>query len=883
MQAGAKLGPYEIVAPLGAGGMGEVYRAHDRRIGREVAIKVLPTAFAEDSERLARFEQESRAAGMLNHPGILSVYDVGHDKGVHFLVSELLEGETLREKLKSSLPQRKVIDYSSQIAKGLTAAHDKGIIHRDLKPENLFITNDGRIKILDFGLAKLTQTEGASAELSKLETGAQLSTPGMILGTVGYMSPEQVRGKPSDARSDIFAFGAILYEMISGKRAFHGETSADTMSAILGKEPPELSDSTLNVPPAMTRIVEHCMEKNPAQRFQSMHDVAFYLDTLSGVSTTTAITAPAVAPSQFSVKKLLPWIVAALMAIIAAGAWFTTRSKIAPSENAVMRFLVPLETRQRSLENAYGSLAISPDGRSIVYTGVEDQVIRLYLRNMDTFESKPIAGTEGGRAPFFSPDGKWLGFLTAHHLKKVQLSGGDPVTLCRVANPRGGSWGDDGTIIFSPFYYAGLNKISAEGGTPEPVTQVDKSKEERNHRWPFLLPGGKVALFTIGIGGSWSEARIGAVRLDTGERKVILQGGFGARYLPTGHLIFGRGDALYVIGFDTEKLETYGDPVKLVSGVGDSTAGTLEFAFSQNGVLLTLPVGLTYDEGGALALLNRKGERVPFVHGSLDSVVLGNPRISPDGSRIAGDRGFEVWVYDLERGTSTRLTSGSRAGWPIWTPDGRKVTYNSEARGFWNPFWRAADGSDQEQSVFTSDSILNITGWSPDGKNLLFYRDSPQTDSDVVLFDSTVGKLKELVATAATEWAGIFSPDGKWIAYRSDESGRFEIYVRSFQGPEGRWQVSTNGGTTPMWKQLNELIYREGEKVMRVPIQTAPSFSAGTPELLFEGRYLQMDVSSDHQRFIATVPKEKEKQDHLNVIVNWFEEVRNRARLASNP
>ncbi|HSP06391.1 MAG TPA: hypothetical protein VLR94_04400, partial [Acidobacteriota bacterium] len=430
---------------------------------------------------------------------------------------------------------------------------------------------------------------------------------------------------------------------------------------------------------------------------------------------------------------------------------------------------------------------------------------------------------------------------------------------------------------FSPFYYAGLSRISADGGTPKPVTDLDKSQGERNHRWPFVLPGGKAALFTIGIGGPWSEARVGAVRLDTGERKVILQGGFGARYLPTGHLIFGRGGALYVVGFDPEKLETFGDPVQLVAAVGDSSAGSLEYAFSQNGTLVSFPPGLTFDEGGTPVMLNRKGEKLPLARGSFDSIVLKDPKISPGDSRLAGDRDFEIWIYDLERGTSTRLTSGVRTAWPQWTPDGRRVTYNSERLGFWNPFWRAADGSDQETPVFTTESILNPTGWSSDGKKLLLFRDSQQTDSDVVVFDSTDGKLRDFVATPATELDGIFSPDGKWVAYRSDESGRFEIYVRSFGGPDGRWQVSTNGGTEPMWKQPNELLYMEGEKVMRVSIQTAPSFSAGTPEMLFEGRYLQMDVTSDHQRFIATVPKEKERQDYLNVIVNWFEEVRRRA------
>ncbi len=877
LESGTKLGAYEILGRIGAGGMGDVYRAADKRIGREVAIKVLPSNFSQDPDRLARFEQEARAAGMLNHPGILNVYDIGHENGTHFLVLELLEGETLRDKLKSALSQRKTIDYALQIAKGLSAAHDKGIIHRDLKPENLFVTNDGRVKILDFGLAKLTQTEAPAAEHSKLETGVQLSTPGMILGTVGYMSPEQVRGKPSDARSDIFSFGVILYEMISGKRAFHADTAADTMSAILGKEPSDLSETNPNLSPAMNRIVEHCMEKDPAQRFQSMHDVAFYLENLSGVST-TSIAAPAVAPTHSRIKSLLPWLVALMMTLFAAIALFSpTRKEIPKSEKAVMRFMFPLEGTQRATFNAYGSLAMSPDGSSVVYTGVEDQQIRLYLRNLNTFESRPIAGTEGARAPFFSPDGKWLGFFTAHELKKVQLSGDTPVTLTRIANPRGASWGDNGTIVFSPFYYAGLNKISADGGTAQSLTTVDKSKGERNHRWPFVLPGGKVALFTIGHGGRWSDATIGAVRVDTGERKVVLQGGFGARYLPTGHLIFGRGDALYVIGFDPEKLETYGDSVMLVSGVSENGAGSLEYAFSQNGILITLPAGASYDEGGTTAILNRKGERLP---GPLDSVVLSDPQFSPDNSRLAGFRKFEIWIYDLARGTSTRLTSEARTGWPKWTGDGKRVAYASERLGLWNPFWRAADGSDQEQVVIKNESVLVPTKWSRDNKKLLLFKDSQQTDTDVMVFDTSDGKLHDLVATPASETDGIFSPDDKWIAYTSDESGRDEIYVRSFQGPPGRWLVSTNGGTNVMWKQQNEILYRVGKKVMSVPIQTSPSFSAGTPELLFEGAYLQMDVTSDHQRFVTTVQKEKDRQDHLNVTINWFEEVLKRAPIA---
>jgi serine/threonine-protein kinase len=874
IEGGTQLGAYKIVERIGTGGMGEVYRAIDPRIGREVAIKVLPSSFAQDPDRLTRFEQEARAAGMLNHPGILNVHDIGHENGVHFLILELLEGETLREKLKSPLSQRKVIDFALQIAKALAAAHDKGIIHRDLKPENLFITKDGRIKILDFGLAKLTQPEAASVQVSKLETNAPVSAAGMILGTVGYMSPEQVRGKAADGRSDIFAFGLILYEMISGKRAFHGDTAADTMSAILNKEPEELSTSNLNLSPAMIRIVEHCIEKDPSQRFQSMHDVAFYLDTVSGTS--SSVSAPPIAAGPSKVKAFLPWILAAFMTIVAFAAFFASGKKqISQFENSVMRFIIPLEAKQRTVFNAYGTLAISPDGRSIIYTGVENQQIKLFLRNMDTFESHVIPGTEGARAPFFSPDGKWLGFLTDHELRKVRLSGDTPVTLCRLANPRGASWGDDGTIVFSPFYYSGLSKISSNGGTPQSLTTVDRAKGERNHRWPFVLPGSKVALFTIGHGGSWSDATIGAVRLDTGERKEVLQHGFGARYLPTGHLVFGRGDSLYVIGFDLQKLETIGDAIALTSGISDSGAGTLEYAFSQNGILITLPAGITYDEGRHIAMLNRKGERIP---GFLDSLKLNDPRISPDDRRLTGFQGFEIWIYDLDRGTSTRLTSGARTGWPRWTPDGKRVTYSSEAAGFWNIFWRASDGSDQEQPLFKIDSVVNPIQWSPDNKKLLLYKDSPETNSDLVIFDSTDGKLHEFVATPATEIDGVFSPDGKWIAYTSDESGRFEIYVRSAGGPQGRWQVSTNGGGSPRWKQPDELIYLQGENVMRVSVRTAPTFTATTPEILFTGPYYQIDVTSDHQRFIGTLQREA-ADDYLNVVVNWFDDIRKQAPL----
>jgi eukaryotic-like serine/threonine-protein kinase len=368
------------------------------------------------------------------------------------------------------------------------------------------------------------------------------------------------------------------------------------------------------------------------------------------------------------------------------------------------------------------------------------------------------------------------------------------------------------------------------------------------------------------------------VRLDTGERKIVLEGGFGARYLPTGHLIFGRGDSLFIVPFDPVKLQTHGDPIQVVDQVGNSTAGTLEYAFSENGTLVTFPPGLTHDEGGFPIMLNRKGEKIPFANGAFDSIIMDFPRISPDDRKLAADNKFEIWSYDLLRGTATRLTSGPRSAWPIWSPDNKRVTYASEQNGLWNPFWRTADGSSEQTAILRSDSTATPMGWSPDGTKLLLYSDNPETSTDILIYDTISKKLSNFAATPALEWDGSFSPDGKWVVYTSDESGTTEVYVRSFQGAPGRWQVSTNGGANPRWKMPNEIIYQQGEKVMSVALQTSPSFSAGTPQLLFEGRYPQMDVTSDHQRFIAILPKQKGQQEFLNVTVNWFNELRHLPR-----
>jgi hypothetical protein len=527
LHTGTRLGPYEILAPLGAGGMGEVYRARDARLGRDVAIKVLPPAFASDSERLERFEQEARAAAALNHPNLLAVYDLGRHDGAPFIVSELLEGETLRERIAAGpLPVRKAVDYAVQVAHGLAAAHDKGIVHRDLKPENLFVTSDGRVKILDFGLAKLTQAEPAMGGLTALPTTPPNTLPGVVLGTIGYMAPEQVRGVAADHRADIFAFGTILYEMLAGRRAFTGETTMDAMTAILKEDPPDLPAAERHIPPALERVVTRCLEKSPAARFQSTRDLAFALEGLSASETGALPVVPPASASRRQIAAYLPWLVAAV-SVSAAVALFAA-SFGSPAAQPVERLSVVVPA-----ENPLGfgwtpglSLAISSDGSRLVYVGQnlgrpESARYQLFTRSLESLEARAIPGTEDARQPFLSPDGAWVGFFTRDGLKKVSLAGGNPVTLVgglEAAIWGAGAWGEDGAIVFGTVL-GGLRRVSADGGTPEEVTTL--GQQESEHVYPARISGTDAVVFWVRIRGS--EGRVDAVRLATGERRIVAE------------------------------------------------------------------------------------------------------------------------------------------------------------------------------------------------------------------------------------------------------------------------------------------------------------------------------------------------------------------------
>ncbi|MGH9955685.1 MAG: protein kinase domain-containing protein, partial [Pyrinomonadaceae bacterium] len=584
--AGTKLGRYEIRAQLGAGGMGEVYRARDTQLGRDVAVKVLPATFSVDVDRLHRFEQEACAASALNHPNILIVHDIGAHDGAPYVVSELLEGETLRKRIAGApLAQRRAIVYALQIANGLAAAHEKGIIHRDLKPDNVFITNDGRLKILDFGLAKLTQLDGNQAQ-TEIPTRRVDTDPGVVMGTVGYMSPEQLKGRAVDQRSDIFSFGAILYEMLSGRRAFHGESAAETMSAILKEDPPDLSDTNKTVSPALERLVNHCLEKNPEARFHSARDLAFALEALSGSAPTSTETTvvPTTLARRSESRERLAWVVVSGVLLLSTLAFAALYFRRAPADTpAATRFFIhpPEKTELR------GSFAVSPDGRRVVLRGIGEGKVILWVRSLDSLTTQPLIGTEEASYPFWSPDSLFIGFFAGGKLKKIEATGGSVQTLCDAPQGLGGDWNADGVIIFAPREAETLYRVPAAGGAPVPLTSLDESRQEVSHLHPHFLPDGRRFLF-LATSPQRESMGIYAASLDSKETKLLVNTDVSAAYAAPGYLLFLRDRTLMAQGFDADRLELKGDPTPVAEEVDRLGQGTRFglFSVSKTGVLV---------------------------------------------------------------------------------------------------------------------------------------------------------------------------------------------------------------------------------------------------------------------------------------------------------
>ncbi len=869
---GRVLSHYKIVERLGAGGMGEVYKAEDTRLDRHVAIKVLPPHLSDNAERRERFEREARVISSLNHPHICILHDFDTQDGLDFLVMEYIEGETLADRLmKGSLSLDQALRYGIEIADALDKAHRAGVVHRDLKPGNMILTKSGA-KLLDFGLAKFrgaTQDE----DLSALPTAQKpLTEKGAILGTFQYMSPEQLEGKDADARSDLFAFGAVLYEMVTGKRAFEGKSQASLISAIMKDEPQAISSSQPLTPPALEWTTKKCLAKDPDSRWQSAGDLHDELKWIAEGGSEADVPMPAVAPRRNLWKRALAAGVALSIAaaVAAVAVWSVMRS--APRPPTRLAITLP--------ENdvlAINGLALSPDGRDLVYVGVRDGVQQLYRRPMGQLDASPIPGTDGAMTPFFSPDGEWVAFFADSELKKVPVQGGPAMTLCDVRDPHGGTWGSEGTIVISAEH--NLHRISAGGGALQTVTSPPEDGEES--LWPHFLPDGKAVLFTV-WNGSLTNAQVAVRSLETGEQTLLVNGTF-PRYAPTGHIVFAREVSLWAVPFDANRLEVTGSPTALVEGVRRGNIGLANFTHAVDGSLIYMPGELEFE--GTLVWVYRNGVVEPLPAPPRAYIT---PRLSPDGKRlatiVAGAAGLwdtgDIWVYDTERGTSTRLTFTGDNRYPCWTPDAKRIAFASSRNGVQNIFWKAANETSEVEQLTTGELNRRHPDISPDGKLLAFHEYHPLRIQDIWVqpLDGE-RKAQPLLQTPFAEAVARFSPDGRWLAYVSDESGRNEIYVMSYPGPGGRWQISTTGGSGPVWaRNGRELFYANGDQMMAVDITADEDFTAGNPKLLFEDRGMPLgaaanyDVSLDGERFVMVQPQPAGRQ--LNVVLNWFEELK---------
>ena len=876
---GTRLGPYEVTAPLGVGGMGEVYRATDTTLKRDVAIKVLPAALASDPDRLARFQREAEVLASLNHPNIAQIHGLEKSAGTIALVMELVEGPTLADRIaQGAIPVDEALPVARQIAEALEAAHEQGIIHRDLKPANIKVRPDGMVKVLDFGLAKAMEPAGVGRDFSPagspgLSQSPTITTPamtqaGMILGTAAYMSPEQAKGRTIDRRTDVWAFGAVLFEMLTGTRAFGGDDVSDTLANVLKGEPPWAA-LPAGLSPTLAVYIKRCLSKDSKQRVGDIRDVRLALEGAFETAGPQAA-APASVQPRAGWRRVAALTAGALVVAAAGGGavWYATRS---PAPRVTRTTITPPAAAALSLNGNDRDLAIAPDGSRIVYVGANST--QIFVRALDALE--PVAIFTGTpRGLFVSPDGQWVGFVDgATTLKKVAMTGGPAVTLAALdGTPRGATWAPDGTIIVATFATAtGLQRVSAAGGTPEVLTRPERAQGEADHLWPELLPGGRALLFTItAVTGGLDAAQVAALDLETGARTVLVRGGSHAHYVsspstssgPAGYLVYAAAGTLRAVAFDLDRLETRGTPVPVVPEVVTATLGGVEAA---DGTLAYVSGGA----GGAgpqrtLVWVTRQGQETAIAAPPRAYVY---PRIAPDGASVVlwgTDQENDLWRWDVTRTTLTRLTFDAAVdGHPAWTPDGRRIVFSSERAGARNLYGQAADGTGAVERLTESPNAQNGAAVSPDGTRVIFYETAPKTGNDVMqlLLDGT-RRVTPLVQTPFIEQNGILSPDGRWLAYEANDSGRFEVYVRPFPDVNsGLWQVSTGGGTRPLWaRNGQELFYASPTGgIMRVGVERGPSWAATTPTLLIKDGYLtapggnpgrSYDLSPDGQRFL---------------------------------
>jgi eukaryotic-like serine/threonine-protein kinase len=875
LSAGTKLGPYEVFSAIGAGGMGEVYKARDTRLDRTVAIKVLPTHLANRSELRERFEREAKTIASLNHPHICMLYDTGYQDDIDFLVMEYIEGETLAQRLqKGSLPIQQVLQYAIEISDALDKAHRTGITHRDLKPGNIMLTKSGS-KLLDFGLAKLRQEAAPATPLSQLPTVVEAVTAqGMILGTLQYMAPEQVEGKTDqiDARTDIFAFGAVIYEMATGKKAFEGKSQASLIAKILEADPPPISSLQPMTPPALERVVKTCLAKDPDDRWQSARDLSRELKWASENSDNrdrVASAAPARATRPWSTWLIL----CAFIVIVALGAawWRTSR----PSE-PMMYFRGPTSFSARDM-------AVAPNRHTIAATGYKESARKsvIWIYELGSQDAKPVADTEGASFPFWSADGKSLGFFAEGKLKKLDLDGGPVQTLCDAPSGRGGTWNKDGVILFTPSGQlgGGLYQIAASGGTPKQVSSPETSNGESSQRWPMFLPDGKHFLymaFNVSMQSESNAIFVGS--LESKERRFVTRATANAAYAAPGYLLYYRDKTLFAQRFDSGKFELKGEPAPILTEVEyQARVGRVGFSATDSGLLVAQNSGAV--SFSQLIWFDRKGDQLGVVG---KPELYANVSLAPDGKSAAVDKtdtanqNIDVWIYDLQRDGSKRMTFDPAIdAMPVWSPDGSRLAFSSSRQNFFNLYLKGADGAQEEKPIQHVDADEYPSDWSRDGKFILYNR-GPELWYLILPEMKSAAFLK----TPSTLKNAHYSPDGKWVAYASNESGKWEVYVTSFPAAQGKWQVSSGGGEQPRWRgDGKELFYLSSDgKVMSAPVTEGANFDVGAPVPLFQANprepvgtseQLFYDVSKDGQRFLINTEVKQTEVEPMTVVLNW--------------
>ena len=871
---GRRLGVYQILDLLGVGGMGEVYRARDTRLDRDVAVKVLPRLFSADPERLARFAREARLLASLNHPHIAAIYGFEATAGIHALVLEFVEGPTLAERLRrGALPIEEAVRIARQIAAAIEAAHERGVVHRDLKPQNIKVKRDGTVKVLDFGLAKATMAEAHDGDGSPASVApVDRTRDGVILGTTGYMSPEQSRGHAVDKRTDIWAFGCVFYEMLTGRAPFAGETMSDTLAAVLTQEP-DWQALPADTPPGVRSTLRRCLRKDPVDR---LHDIADVRIEIQEAIVEPAAMTRVVRPRRAAVRwtRMIPWVVAAgaiatALLIVQQG----TRRSVSPT-GSVTRLDLDLPAGVELATVYPPAVVLSPDGTRVAFVGVFRGVRQLYTRRLDQFETVPIRGTEKANAVFVSPDGRALGFITADlALKRVSLADGLVTTVEHDAEfSAGAAWGADDRITF--VRAGALWQVPASGGPAKQLTTLDSGKQELLHAWPSAIAQGRILLFASITGSSRGASHIEALSLPAGQRRVIVESGTFPLYSPSGHLVFFRDGALLGAPFDVDRLEVTGPVVRVLENLAVGTTMDAPLAALSNAGSLTYAPS---DAGTTqLVWVSRQGVEQPITETPRRYQY---PRLAPDGRRTVVAAAGDLWIQDTARATLTRLTSEQTVGnaFPVWTPDGTRVLF----RTLTGMYWTAADGSGHPEAIAGSLSGDLPCSVSRDGDTLAFMRQNAQTSRDIyVLSLRGQHRPRPVVSTFAYEGGAQFSPDGHWMAYASDESGQMQVYVRPFPGPDRRWPVSTKGGTQPLWNRNGkEIFYRSGNKMMVVDVSGSGDLTFSQPRQLFDQRYVfqnvslaNYDVSPDGQQFVMV--KDETGSGRLNVVLNWAEELK---------